>query len=61
MKKKEIELLIFYLETEIRNLKYFVKVSYEQNNESEMNRFLEKIKETMDKLAEYKNILNNLE
>jgi hypothetical protein len=61
MTKKEVELIVFYLETEIRNLKFFIQKSYKQHNEQEMNFFLEKLKQNMDKLAEYQQTLRQFE
>ncbi|TAE13487.1 MAG: hypothetical protein EAZ95_11105 [Bacteroidetes bacterium] len=57
MTKREIELLLFYQETEARNLKFFVKKAYEESNQQEIDYFLDKLKAIMDKIEQYKKLL----
>ena len=57
MTKREIELLLFYQETEARNLKFFIKKASEQGNQSEIDYFLDKLKDIMEKIAQYQKML----
>lgn len=57
MTKREIELLLFYQETEARNLKFFIKKASEEGNQSEIDYFLDKLKVVMDKITYYQKML----
>lgn len=57
MTKREIELLLFYQETEARNLKLFIKKASEEGNQTEIDYFLDKLKAIIDKIEHYKKLL----
>lgn len=57
MNKREIELLLFYQEVEAKNLKFFIKKATQDSNEEEIDFFLDRLQEVLNKIEYYKNLL----
>lgn len=60
MEKRQLELLKFYQEVEINNLKTLLKIETALGNQDKIDYYLDALKRALDKIKEFEELLNEL-
>ena len=60
MEKKQLELLKFYQEVEVNNLKTLLKIESALGNQDKIDYYLDALKRALDKIKEFEELLKEI-